>query len=305
MEKVLKNQEIIKFLTMEQLKTFIEQQEMIFDEVRLVDIATTKTYYLDDQQQICVEPHACYEFWNRAGKCQNFSSAKAFTTKGQVTKYEFIDSRIFFVISKYIEIEDRTFVLEMISKSDNHTLYGAQGQSQLAKILTKLNTRVYTDSLTKVLNRAYYDEQVKGIISQNDGIMMLDVNKFKLINDTSGHLVGDTVLKELAKVMLSMTRSCDAVIRYGGDEFLIVFRDISEIAFQKRLYQMRDAIRDIQLVHYPDVHISASIGGIYCQEQPQGSLIEDIDKLLYKAKQEKEEVCYEVMNTGEKDEKED
>ena len=49
MEKVLKNQEIIKFLTMEQLKTFIEQQEMIFDEVRLVDIATTKTYYLDDQ----------------------------------------------------------------------------------------------------------------------------------------------------------------------------------------------------------------------------------------------------------------
>ena len=135
--------------------------------------------------------------------------------------------------------------------------------------------------------------------------MMLDVNKFKLINDTSGHLVGDTVLKELAKVMLSMTRSCDSVIRYGGDEFLIVFRDISEIAFQKRLYQMRDAIRDIQLVHYPDVHISASIGGIYCQEQPQGSLIEDIDKLLYKAKQEKEEVCYEVMNTGEKDEKED
>ena len=182
MEKVLKNQEIIKFLTMEQLKAFIEQQKMIFDEVRLVDIATTKTYYLDDQQQICVEPHACYEFWNRAGKCQNCSSAKAFTTKGQVTKYEFIDSRIFFVISKYIEIEDRAFVLEMISKSDNHTLYGAQGQSQLAKILTKLNARVYTDSLTKVFNRAYYDEQVKGIISQNDGIMMLDVNKFKLIS---------------------------------------------------------------------------------------------------------------------------
>lgn len=100
MEKVLKNQEIIKFLTMEQLKTFIEQQEMIFDEVRLVDIATTKTYYLDDQQQICVEPHACYEFWNRAGKCQNCSSAKAFTTKGQVTKYEFIDSHIFFCYFK-------------------------------------------------------------------------------------------------------------------------------------------------------------------------------------------------------------
>ena len=63
MEKALKNQEIIKFLTMEQLKTFIEQQEMIFDEVRLVDIATTKTYYLDDQQQICVKPHGCNEGW--------------------------------------------------------------------------------------------------------------------------------------------------------------------------------------------------------------------------------------------------
>ena len=295
MEQVLKNRKIIKFSTNEQLKTFIEQQKLIFDKVRLVDVTTAKVYYLDEHRQISVEHHACYEFWNRAGKCQNCSSAKAFTTKGQVTKYEFIDDCVYFVISNYVEVNNKTYILEMISQSDDHTLYGAQGKNQIAKILTELNTRAYTDSLTKVFNRAYYDEQIKGIVGQNDGVMMLDVNKFKIINDTYGHVAGDIVLKALAEVMLSMTRQCDAVIRYGGDEFLIVFRNIGEAAFQKRLYQVRDAIRNIRLKEYPDVNLSASIGGIYCQVQPQRSLIGDIDKLLYKAKQEKEDICYEVI----------
>ena len=95
MEQVLKNRKIIKFSTNEQLKTFIEQQKLIFDKVRLVDVTTAKVYYLDEHRQISVEHHACYEFWNRAGKCQNCSSAKEFTTKGQVTKYEFIDDCVY------------------------------------------------------------------------------------------------------------------------------------------------------------------------------------------------------------------
>src|SRR5699024_4870162 len=102
------------------------------------------------------------------------------------------------------------------SQSNDETFYAAQGQNKMAKIITKLNSRIYTDSLTKVYNRAYYDKQAKGILSQYDGVMMFDVDKFKMINDTYGHLAGDAVLKELTKVVLSMTRKCDSVVRYGG-----------------------------------------------------------------------------------------
>lgn len=292
----MENHAAMTFLTKEELTNFIAQQKEIFDQVRLVDVKTSKAYYIDDKKLLNVEPHQCFEFWNRLEKCQNCSSAKAFTTKGQVCKYEFIDSHIYFIISKYIEVEGKAYVLEMISQSNDETFYAAQGHNKMAKILTKLNLRIYTDSLTKVFNRAYYDEQVKGIISKDDGVMMFDVNKFKMINDTYGHLAGDVVLKELAKAVLSMTRKCDSVVRYGGDEFLVVFRDISEIAFKKRLYQIRDAIKEIQIESYPNIDLSISIGAIYCKEQPQKSLIEKIDKLLYMAKHEEESICFEVFD---------
>ena len=289
------NHKAMTFLTKSELKNFIAQQKRLFDQVRLVDVKTSQVYYLDEEMFLCVEPHQCFEFWNREEKCQNCSSAKAYTTKGQICKYEFIDSHIYFIISKYIEIEGKAFILEMISRSNDETFYAAQGQNKMAKILTKLNSRIYTDSLTKVYNRAYYDEQVKGILSQNDGVMMFDVDKFKMINDTYGHLAGDVVLKELTKVVLSMTRKCDSVVRYGGDEFLVVFRDISETAFKKRLYQIRDAIKEIKIENYSDIDLSISIGAIYCQKQPQRSLIEKIDKLLYKAKHDKESICFELF----------
>lgn len=290
----MNNQEVMIFLTKEELKRFITLQEKIFDQVRLVDVKTNQIYYLDEEKVLCVEPHQCFEFWNKEEKCQNCSSAKVFTTKGQVCKYEFIDSHIYFIISKYIEVEEKAFILEMISQSNDETFYAAQGQNKMAKIITKLNSRIYTDSLTKVYNRAYYDEQAKGILSQYDGVMMFDVDKFKMINDTYGHLAGDVVLKALTKVVWSMIRKCDSVVRYGGDEFLVVFRDISETAFKKRLYQIRDAVKQIKIENYPDIDLSISIGSIYCQKQPQKSLIENLDKLLYKVKHDKESICFKL-----------
>lgn len=300
----MNTQEVMIFSTKEELKRFIALQERIFDQVRLVDVKTNQVYYLDEEKLLSVTPHQCFEFWNREEKCQNCSSAKAFTTKGQVCKYEFVDSHIYFIISKYIEVEEKRFVLEMISKSNDETFYAAQGQNKMAKILTKLNQRIYTDSLTKAFNRAYYDEQVKGMLSKHDGVMMFDVDKFKMINDTFGHLAGDLVLKELTNVILSMTRKCDSVIRYGGDEFLVVFRDISEMAFKKRLYQIRDTIKEIRIKDYSHIDLSISIGAIYCQKQPQKSLIKKLDKLLYMAKNDKESICFEVFENGEKNEKE-
>ena len=282
-------------MTKQQLKQFIEQVEQIFDEVRLVDVASGRTYDLDAKMGLHVQPHQCFAFWRREERCENCSSAKAFITKGQVNKYEFVDNRIFFVISKYIEVDGEELVLEMINGSNDKSLYDAYGDNNLATVLNKLNLRVYKDSLTGAYNRRYYEEQIKGIIRENDGLMLLDVDQFKMINDTYGHLAGDLVLKELVKIMFSMTREYDAVVRYGGDEFLVLFRNIGESAFQKRLYQMQNAIRGKKLEAYPEIDLTVSIGGICCKTPPQTDILEEIDKLLYLAKQKKDAICVETL----------
>ncbi len=88
------------------------------------------------------------------------------------------------------------------------------------------------DSLTGLYNRRFLDEYVEKLKPQvmrqkiNVGIMLIDMDHFKMVNDTYGHAVGDVVLKELATVLNSNVREADLVIRYGGEEFIILLMDV-------------------------------------------------------------------------------
>lgn len=81
---------------------------------------------------------------------------------------------------------------------------------------------LYTDSLTEVYNRRYYDEQFRDS-DDIEAVVVIDVDSFKHINDHYGHHAGDIVLRRIAKTVSSCVRKTDAVIRYGGDEFVIIF----------------------------------------------------------------------------------
>jgi diguanylate cyclase (GGDEF)-like protein len=87
--------------------------------------------------------------------------------------------------------------------------------------------------MTGLNNRRYLEEYIETLLANvrrqqiNLAIMMLDLDYFKMVNDTYGHDAGDTVLKALASVLKQSVRSSDMVIRYGGEEFLIVLQDTS------------------------------------------------------------------------------
>ena len=81
---------------------------------------------------------------------------------------------------------------------------------------------LYTDSLTEVYNRRYYDEQFRDS-DDIEAVVVIDVDSFKHINDRYGHHAGDIVLRRIAKTVSSCVRKTDAVIRYGGNEFVIIF----------------------------------------------------------------------------------
>jgi len=82
--------------------------------------------------------------------------------------------------------------------------------------------RVYIDALTKVKNRQFLNDILPTIEFKKYHIAMLDIDRFKLINDTYGHDVGDEVLKEISTALSSSTRSGDHLVRYGGEEFVLL-----------------------------------------------------------------------------------
>jgi len=104
--------------------------------------------------------------------------------------------------------------------------------SELIAANRQLSELAETDSLTEVRNRRYFDElldrEIKGHSRRKNShlsLMMIDIDHFKLLNDRLGHLAGDTVLRELAKMLRENVRETDTVARFGGEEFVIVMPD--------------------------------------------------------------------------------
>ena len=160
---------------------------------------------------------------------------------------------------------------------------GAVGQANPVEQLCDYHRDLYRDVLTNAYNRRFFENQLRQLV-EVDGIAMLDIDHFKEINDSCGHKGGDDALRTVVGAISACVRSSsDAVVRYGGDEFLLLFPHIPAHTFIKRLEQIRATVDAIHLVDYPDLKLSVSIGGVYgtC---PIEAGIQQADKLLYEAK---------------------
>ena len=102
---------------------------------------------------------------------------------------------------------------------------------------------LYRDSLTGAYNRRYYEEVVRKTIGPA-GVALLDVDNFKICNDTYGHYAGDMALKTAANAIQSCIRESDLLIRYGGDEFLLVLPGIPGDFLQTKLEQIQAALKE-------------------------------------------------------------
>ena len=147
---------------------------------------------------------------------------------------------------------------------------------------------LYIDSLTSVYNRRYYDEHFQG--SDNiQAMVVIDVDNFKHINDNYGHDVGDIVLQNIAQTVLSCVRKTDAVIRYGGDEFVIIFFNIPQDIFGKKLERIRHSVDSLIIDDHPELHMSVSIGGAYGIGTIK-KLFKAADNMMYQSKKAKNQV---------------
>ena len=157
-------------------------------------------------------------------------------------------------------------------------------QSQQQKTLKLL----YTDSLTGAYNRRYYDDYIQNA-EDIQAAVMIDVDNFKYINDNYGHDAGDIVLHSIAQTILSCVRRSDAVIRYGGDEFAVIFYQIPEEAFENKLEKMRYLVEILSVNEYPKIHMSISVGGAYGTKRAK-ELFKIADHMMYQSKLTKNQV---------------
>ena len=158
----------------------------------------------------------------------------------------------------------------------------------------QLKDELYRDPLTGIYNRRYYEEVARKTIGPA-GVALMDVDDFKICNDTYGHYAGDMALKTVANTIQSCIRKSDLLIRYGGDEFLLVLPGIPGDFLQTKLEQICTAAQMASVPGYSHFRISLSIGGtIQSLADPMENIVRRADRLMYQAKCRKNAVMVEV-----------
>ena len=158
------------------------------------------------------------------------------------------------------------------------------------------------DALTGLLNQSSYLHRTAEMTRRGGMLVVFDVDHFKHINDRYGHHAGDIVLRRIAKTVSSCVRKTDAVIRYGGDEFVIIFHRLPGDVFRKKLEEIRAAVDRLTIAEHPGLHVSVSLGGAYGVGKTT-ELFETADRLMYQAKKSKNKaiagfVSTQTENTG-------
>lgn len=249
-------------LTKKQAEEMLVYLGDLFTEVRLLDIEAVK--HLE----------------------KNSLSLRAFWEKCQKTRLEYIDSRVCQKISRYVEIDGQPHVVEILNVLDVTTESFENVREQLTAKVRGYDEELYLDALTGAYNRRYYENRIRKVRG-HAGVAMIDLDDFKLYNDICGHNAGDLVLNTIVGSIRGCICKTDILIRYGGDEFLLILQDVDEEIFSKKLKQIRDMVCEAEVPGYARLRLTVSIGGVLADNETIESAVARADGLMYQAKNRK------------------
>ena len=188
--------------------------------------------------------------------------------------------------------QGRVYAIVWMFQDVTHKKYQ---QQLLKKQAEELEFQAYHDALTALPNRTLFRDRLSQAISYSRrhdkkfALLFIDLDRFKQINDSFGHQFGDAVLLEIAKRIEKELRAADTLARFGGDEFVVIARDIADKkAAEKIAAKMLESLKEPLHLFGQDIYTSISIGvSLYPDDsQTEDNLVKYADSAMYKAKEE-------------------
>lgn len=290
------------FIKSESLEITMKILGKMYDVVRMVDPVEKKIIIYSNEEGLKVDLSAseCFDFWHKGKSCQNCVSARALDENSAMVKIEYDGKQVFMVNAFPVEVADKRVVFEMLKNITDCGIIeiksGINDSGKIERVIHRRNEAIVKDDLTNVYNKRYIYERlpyeiVKSVATKTPlTVLMVDIDDFKSINDTYGHMAGDYVLKGFAKILKSYTRKeTDWVARFGGDEFLVVLGETDTASGHHIAERMRQKVAATTITYEDQrIHFTGSFGGctILSEGKSVEKLIECADKQLYQSKQE-------------------
>ncbi len=212
-------------------------------------------------------------------------------TKLTKTPWRSVDGKVIGIVGIAVDISENKEI-ERLLNTNNEKL--KQQYGKLTFVHSQLREQSQRDPLTHLYNRRYLDDHLLKEASsalrskKKLGVVMIDLDHFKLINDSYGHLAGDEVLQVIARMVKTHLRTSDIVCRYGGEEILCLIPDTNSDIILTRIEQMRLKIANAVVIQSrEDVRQTVSIGVAFFPDHGTdiAAVINAADEALYQAKQ--------------------
>ena len=208
----------------------------LFDLSRIVEPESGRLVELIDGN-LSETKVSCNDVFGSDSRCRNCTSLRAHYSKETVVKLEYTNSTVLLILSIPVEVQGRHLVVELakdITKSMTVDVRDSVFTGEVPSIINRLNKMAATDPLTGLQNRRSLEDRLNSSLAtcrQMDlpiSLAMIDIDKFKLVNDTYGHQCGDVVLQGVAGIVKSyVRRDSDFAVRYGGEEILLCLPGVS------------------------------------------------------------------------------
>ena len=270
----------------------------LYDSIRIVDPISKRVISVQEDTTQVLESN-CYGLWKKEEYCRNCVSMRAFLQNDTLLKMEFVDGKIMLITASPVTVDNKVYIVELVkSVSQAGSIMNNEKNSySIQNLLNEMNDAAIKDELTGIYNRRYINENLtidindSMLYNQSLCVIMTDLDFFKVVNDTYGHVVGDWVLRDFAKILKTSIRSNSHWVgRYGGEEFLIVLRNTDANNGFKVAEKIRKLIENKVFAYKGiEIKITASFGAYSIINTSEmnltvDELVNNADKNLYLAK---------------------
>ena len=276
-------------MTREEMQARLEVCRELYTDVRLLDADTVSSIH-EGTRTDPSGPDICFACRNKSAFSRHCAAKLALATKSKACRLESCGTDIAHITAYYYEVEGRPYVLELVQRTPGRTTIDPEDSEALMSEASGYGVKLYHDSLTCAFNRRYYEDVVQGF-EGSFGVAIMDLDDFKIYNDSCGHQAGDLALEVTAAVIRDCIRQTDTLIRYGGDEFLLILPGCPIEKIRSKLEQIRARVQTTSVPGYPHIHLSLSIGGVLqTAEDTMETAVHCASRLMYQAKEHKNTV---------------